>query len=76
MFAAQSHNFTRLTGRVSTLTHCLCELGYQDYSFFNPAVEEFQQGIESILTDSFETPKLNASFDEPDAKISSVSSGF
>ena len=37
---------------------------------------DFEQGLYSILTDSLETPELDTSLDEPDAIISSVSSGF
>ena len=37
---------------------------------------DFEQGLDSILTDSLETPELDASLDEPDAVPSSVSSGF
>ena len=37
---------------------------------------DFEQGLDSILTDSPEKPKLGTSVDEPDAITSSVSSGF
>ena len=37
---------------------------------------DFEQGLDSILTDSLETPELDTSLDEPDAITSSVSSGF
>ena len=37
---------------------------------------DFEQGLDSIVTDSLETPELDASLDEPDAIPSSVSSGF
>ena len=37
---------------------------------------DFEQGLDSILTDSLETPELDTSLDEPDAIPSSVSSGF
>ena len=37
---------------------------------------DFEQGLDSILTHSLETPELDTSLDEPDAIISSVSSGF
>ena len=40
------------------------------------AVDNFEQGLDSILTDSPETPELDTSFDEPDAITSSISSGF
>ena len=39
------------------------------------AVENFEHGLDSILTDSVETLKLVVSFDESDTGPSSVSSG-
>ena len=42
----------------------------------NQAVADFEQGLDSILTDSLETPELDTSLEEPDAITSSVSSGF
>ena len=38
-------------------------------------VADFEQGLDSILTNSLETPELDTSLDEPDAIMSSVSSG-
>ena len=41
------------------------------------AVADFEQGLDSILTDSLETLELDTSLEEPDAVTSSsVSSGF
>ena len=40
------------------------------------AVADFEQGLDSILTNSIETLELDTSLDEPDASTSSVSSGF
>ena len=41
------------------------------------AVADIEQGLDSILTDSLETPELDTSLEEPDAVTSSsVSSGF
>ena len=37
---------------------------------------DFEQGLDFILTDSIETPKLDTSFDEPEVITSSVSAGF
>ena len=37
---------------------------------------DFEQGLDSILTDSLETPELDTSLHEPDAITSSVPSGF
>ena len=50
--------------------------GYKDYSFLDQEVEGFEHGLDSILTDSPDTPELDASFDDADAVPSSVSSGF
>ena len=40
------------------------------------AVADFEQGLDSILTDSLTTPDLDTSLQESDAVTSSVSSGF
>ena len=40
------------------------------------AVADFEQGLDSILTDSLKTPELDTSLDETDAITSSISSGF
>ena len=61
---------------MSSLTHFPLEQGYEDYSFLDQAVADVEQGLDSILTDSIETPELDTSMDEPDAVISSVSSWF
>ena len=37
---------------------------------------DFEQGLDSMLTNSLETPELDTSFGEPNAITSSVSSGF
>ena len=37
---------------------------------------DFEQSLDSILTNSLEIPELDASLNEPDAILSSVSSGF
>ena len=39
-------------------------------------MEDFEHGLDSILTDSINTPELDASVEEADAIPSSVSSGF
>ena len=75
-FVAYSHIFHGFTGKVSSLTDFPLEPGCEDYSFLDQAVADFEQGLDSILTNSLETPELNASLDEPDAVPSSVSSGF
>ena len=40
------------------------------------AVTDFEQGLDSILTDPLKTLELGTSLDEPDVITSSVSSGF
>ena len=44
--------------------------------FLDQAVADFEQGLDSILTDSLETPDLDTSLQESDAVTYSVSSGF
>ena len=75
-FVASSHIYPGFTGKVSSLTHFLLEPVCEDYSFLDQAMANFEQGLDSILTDSLDTPELNASLNEPDAIPSSVSSGF
>ena len=75
-FVVCSHIYPGFTGKVSSLTHFPLELGCEDYSFLDQAMADFEQGLDSILTDSLETPELDASLDEPDAIPSSVYSGF
>ena len=45
-------------------------------AFLDQAVADFEQGLDSILTDSLKTLELDTSMEEPDAITSSVSSGF
>ena len=75
-FVACSHIYPGFTGKVSSLTHFPLEPGCEDYAFLDQAVADFEQGLDSILTDSLETPELDTSLDEPDAVTSSVSSGL
>ena len=65
-----------VTGKVASLTHFPLEPGCEDYAFLDQAVTDFEQGLDSILTDSLETPELDTSLEEPDAITSSVTSGF
>ena len=74
-FVTHSHIYPGFTGKVSSLTHLPLELGCDDYSFLDQAVDDFEQGLDSILTDSIKTPELDISLDEPDAMPSLVSSG-
>ena len=75
-FVACSHIYPGITGKVSSLTHFPLEPGCEDYAFLDQAVADFEQGLDSILTDSLETLELDTSQEEPDAITSSVSSGF
>ena len=75
-FVAYSHIYPGFTGKVSSLTHFPLEPGCEDYAFLDQAVADFEQGLDSILTDSLKTPELDTSLEEPDAVTSSVSSGF
>ena len=75
-FVASSHIYPGFTDKVSPLTHFPLEPGCEDYAFLDQAIADFEQGLDSILTDSLETLELDTSLEEPDAIISSVSSGF
>ena len=75
-FVAHSHIYPGFTGKVSSLTHFPLEQGCEDYAFLDQAVADFEQGLDSILTDSLETLELDTSLQESDAVTSSVSSGF
>ena len=63
-------------GKVSSPIHFPLEPGCVDYSFLDQAVADFEQSLDSILTDSIKIPELDASFEEPDCVPSSVSSGI
>ena len=76
-FVAHSHIYLGFTGKVSSLAHFPLEPGCEDYAFFDQAVADFEQGLNSILINSLETLELDTSQEEPDAITSySVSSGF
>ena len=75
-FVVHSHIYPGFIGKVSSLMHFPLELGCEDYSFPDQTMADFEQGLDSIFTDSLETPKLDASLDEPDAIPFLVSSGF
>ena len=64
---ACSHIYPGFTGKVSSLTHFPLEPGCEDYAFLDQAVADFEQGLDSILTDSLETSELDTSLEEPDA---------
>ena len=73
-FVACSHIYPGFTGKVSSLTHFPLEPGCEDYAFLDQAVADFKQGLDSIPTDSLETPELDTSLDETGAITSSISS--
>ena len=50
-FVAHSHIYPGFTGKVSSLTHFPLEPGFENYAFLDQAVADFQQGLDSILTD-------------------------
>ena len=75
-FVAESHIYPGFTGKVLSLTHFFLEPGCEDYAFLDQAVADFEEGLDSILTDSLKTPELDTSLEEPDVITSSVSSGF
>ena len=54
-FVACSHIYPGFTGKVSSLTHFPLKPGCEDYAFLDQAVADFEQGLDSILTDSLET---------------------
>ena len=57
--------------KVSALTHFQLEPGYDDYSFLDQAVKDFEHGLDSILSG-----ELEASFWEAVAMPPPISSGF
>ena len=61
---------------MSSLTHFSLEPECEDYFFLDQAVADFEQGLDSILTDYIKTPELYTSLDESDAITSSVCSAF
>ena len=66
-FVAPSHIYPGFTGKVSSVTHFPLEPGCEDYAYLDQAVADFEQGLDSILTDSLETPEFDTSLEEPDA---------
>ena len=63
---AHSHIYPGFMGKVSSLTHFPLKPGCEDYFFIHQAVTDFEQGLDSILTNSIKTPELDSSMDEPD----------
>ena len=50
-FVACSCIYPGFTGKVSSLTNFPLEPGCEDYAFLDQAVADFEQGLDSILTD-------------------------
>ena len=65
-FVVHSHIYPGFTGKVSSFTHFPLEPRCEDYAFLDQAVDDFEQGLDSILTASLETLELGTSLDEPD----------
>ena len=57
-FVAHSHIYLGFTGNVSSLTHFPLEPGCEDYAFLDQAVADFEQGLDSILTDSLQDTRI------------------
>ena len=60
-FIAQSHIYPGFTGKVATLTLFPLKWSCEDYSFLVQTVEDFEQGLDSIIFNSVNTPGLDAS---------------
>ena len=71
-FCCLTTHFLWIHGQGLTLTHLIHEPGCEDYSYLDQAVTDFEHGLQSIPTDSIETLKMHASFDEPDTRTYSV----
>ena len=56
-FVAYSHIYHGFPGKVSSLTHFPLQPEGGDYSFLDQAVAGIEHGLDSILTDSIETPE-------------------
>ena len=63
-FVVHSHIYPGFTGKVSSLTHFPLEPECEYYAFLDQAVADFEQGLDSILTDSLKTLELDTSVDE------------
>ena len=59
-------------GMVSTLAHFLLEPCCTDYFFLDQTVEDFEQGLDSIIMDSVDMPELDTSLDDAVNILSSV----
>ena len=68
-YVAHFHIYPGFIGKVSSLTCFPLEPGCDNYSFLDQAIADFEQGLDSILTDSIKTLELDTSLDEPYAVI-------
>ena len=75
-FIVWSYIYPGVMGQVSTPIHFPLEPGCEDCFLFDQAVNDLEHHLNSILRDTFDTPELDATFDEADALPSSVSSGL
>ena len=75
-FIAGSPIYPGFTGKVSILTPFSLKPCCEDYCFLDQVAQDFDDGLNSILTKSIDTPELDTSFDQADVMPSSVSSGF
>ena len=66
-FVAHSYIYPGFTGKLSSLTDFTLEPGFEDYSILDWAFADFEQCLDSILTESIQTPELDTSLDESDA---------
>ena len=57
-FVACSHIFPGFTGKVPSLTHSPLEWVVRIIFFLDQAMPDFEQGLDSILTNSLRTPEM------------------
>ena len=55
-----SDTFITFTGKISSLMHFLLEPGCEDYSFLDQAIVDFEQGLDSILTNSCQDTRIGS----------------
>ena len=73
-FVAWSHIYPGFTDKVSKLIHFPLELWCKDYSFLDLTDQDFEIGLDPILTNYVKTPEMDASFHEADTMPSLLSS--
>ena len=75
-FVTWSHIYAGFTAKLSSLTHFQLEPVCGDCLFLHKALADFEQDLDSILTDSIKMLELDASFVEPGGVPSPVSWGY